>query len=208
MTRRRFPQRRLPLVLLAVLGVCLLAVGILPSLCLAGRFLIVADPINQPVDAVVVLSGGDLRIPYAAEVFRSQEADWFVITETGQSIPTVRDSISAQEANLAIDRGVPGEAIYVTDLAESNTMGEAEVVRRFAEKEGVKSIIVVTDPFHTRRTRIVFRRAFHGMKVDLMVRPVAGHPYQSCTWWMDPDLRRITLLEYGKLAGSLLIFKQ
>jgi len=201
-------RKRLPLVILAAVGACLLVAGIMPSLCLVGRFLIVADPINRPVDAVVVLSGGDLRIPYAAELFESQEAGWFVITETGKSIPTVRESISAQDANLAIERGVPDDAIYVTALAETSTMGEAEVVRQFAEKERVASIIVVTDPFHTRRTRMLFRRAFKGMDVDLMVRPVAGHPYQSCTWWMDPDLRLITVLEYGKLAGSLFINKQ
>jgi uncharacterized SAM-binding protein YcdF (DUF218 family) len=198
--------RRLPLVILAVVGACLLlAVGIFPSLCLAGRFLIVADPIVQPVDAVVVLSGGDLRIPYAAELFRSQGADWFVITETGKSIPTVRESISAQDAALAVDRGVPEDAIFVTGLAELSTIGEAEVVRQFAEAEGVRSMIVVTDPFHTRRTRMVFRRAFHGLDIDLMVRPVAGHPFQSCTWWMDAGQRANTLLEYGKLAGSLFI---
>ncbi|MEN6410206.1 MAG: YdcF family protein, partial [Anaerolineaceae bacterium] len=181
--------------LLTAGGFLMLAALAALALRAAGAFLIVADPL-QPVDAVAVLSGGSPeRIQTAAGYFRSQEAEIFIITDTGERIPTVPQSVAQMAVSAAEDEGVPGGKIVVTEEDADSTADEADAVREALLQRNKDSVLVVTDPYHTRRTRMIFRREFRGSGFEVIVRPVSGSDYRSDRWWTSAEGWRQTLQE-------------
>lgn len=157
-----------------------------------GAVLIYADPLED-AGAVVALSGdtGD-RISEAAWLYNNHYVDYLFITYTDEP---ARDALlwAAQQA------GIPGDRVLVTEMQVSNTVDEARAVRALAEERGLSSLIIITDPFHTLRTRVIFRNELNGSGIEVWVRPVVGHWYRSSTWWRTAEGRRYTLEEYFKI---------
>ena len=170
-----------------------------------GGILIIADPLKK-ADAVVVLSGGsDLsRMQEAARLYKDKYADMFILTETGQELRNFNESASFYFQLQAMDMGVPSGAILITEQHASSTYEEAKAVRKLLEQRQFKSCIVVTDPFHTFRTRLIFREVFQDSGITVRVRPVRGHWYRSTTWWTTAEGRETTIQEYIKIFGYFL----
>lgn len=145
-----------------------------------GAILIVSDPI-QPVDAVVVLSGGDGdRLALAIEMHDQGIAPKVVITDTTEEA----NELLVQEARRG---GFPPGDIILTTIQVRNTVDEARAVRELAQNNGWKAVMVVTDPFHSLRTRVVFRRELRQLDLEVLVRPVVGHWFRSATWFLYPQ---------------------
>ncbi|TLN15662.1 YdcF family protein, partial [bacterium] len=168
-----------------------------------GGFLVVGDPI-QRANAVVLLSGGDdERLGEAVRIYEAGLAGHLLITETGTIPEGGGPRASTLLQRQAEDAGIPGDAIWTTLGKSSSTRDEAEAVRAFSDQTGLDAIIVVTDPYHTRRTQWVFKSVFSDSDTRVLVRPVRGHWYQSATWFLSLSGWRVTLTEYLKLAGTL-----
>lgn len=157
-----------------------------------GAFLIYADPLED-ADSAVALSGdtGD-RVSEAAWLYENQFVDYLFITYTDEP---ARDAL-LWAAQL---EGFPAERVIVTEMQVANTVDEARAIRALAEERAQDSLIIITDPFHTLRTRIIFRNELLGSGISIQVRPVVGHWYRSTTWWRTPEGRRLTLEEYVKI---------
>ena len=157
-----------------------------------GAVLIYADPLEK-ADSVVALSGdtGD-RVTEAAWLYDNHYADYLFITYTDEQ---ARDALlwKAQQEGISSDR------IVVTAMQVSNTVDEAHAIRALAEERAQQSLIIITDPFHTLRTRIIFRKELSGSGIDVQVRPVGGHWFRSTTWWRTAEGRRYLLEEYLKI---------
>lgn len=167
---------------------------------LIGGFLVVADPLH-PADAVVALSGGEReRVAAAAALFNQRYAQWFVVTDWRYEVPGVRESYADLMRQEAIWQGVDPDRILVAPGTVETTCEEALAVRELAQERGWTSLIVVTDPYHTRRARMAFRDAFRGTGIAVMVRPVREHRYRPESWWQTQDGLRETWTEYLKLA--------
>jgi uncharacterized SAM-binding protein YcdF (DUF218 family) len=172
-----------------------------------GRFLVVSSPLN-PADAVVTLGGeGALRIPSAAVLLKKGYARWLVILDSPLSVPGVRESYQALAQREAIWQGAPAGSILTLPGRVTTTCEEALNVRRFAEKEGWRSLIVSTSPYHTRRARWIFQDVFRGTGIQIMVHPIDDHWYQPARWWQDANSLRETWTEYNKLAVYLLGYR-
>ncbi|HPH94773.1 MAG TPA: YdcF family protein [Anaerolineaceae bacterium] len=159
----------------------------------AGGLLIIADPLTN-ADAVVVLSGGEGRLAYAADLYRKGYAGAVVITDTGLA------GIRSADEREAWRQDVDEEDVWLAPGHASNTIGEAQAVRKLAQEKNIESLIIVTDGFHTQRTRLIFLREVGSMGVKIIVRPVPGHWYQSTTWWLSLAGWRETFSEYAKIA--------
>ena len=145
-----------------------------------GATLIVSDPI-QPVDAVVVLSGGDGdRLALAIEMHDQRIAPKLVITDTTEEA----NELLVGEAQRG---GFAPEDIILTTIQVRNTVDEARAVRELVKNNDWRAVMVVTDPFHSLRTRVVFRRELRQLDVEVMVRPVVGHWFRSTTWFFYPQ---------------------
>jgi len=164
-----------------------------------GGLLIVADPL-QKASAVAVLSGNETdRLHETLRILREGYAPLVVITETdmtedgSNSMSTIDKVIAAREV------GIASEAILVTNQVASSTRDEALAILEVAQQRNFTSVIVVTDPYHCFRTRILFRGIFSSSGVDVIVRPVRDHWYRSNTWWLTGVGRKATFSEYFKL---------
>ena len=176
----------------------LLPILVYVSLIAIGAVLIVSDPVER-VDAVVVLSGGDGdRLALAVEMHAEGFAPNLVITDTasGANNRLVREAMAG---------GFKRERIYVTDLQVDSTYDEALAVRDLALTRNWEKLMVVTDPYHTFRTRLTFQRELRGSGIEILVRPVSGHWFRSPSWFFQAEGWQIILLEIGKLMNYLFL---
>ncbi len=187
------------------LGILVLFLLVLSPFLLRGlgAYLIVSDPLEVS-QAVVSLSGDISRVEETVRYIREDYADWLILTETDEpsSNPEAPDTNSTMEKRKqALAEGVPEGDILVTQDKTDSTYDEAVAVRALMESHYLTSCIVVTDPFHARRTRMVFADVFRNSGIRVIVRPVSAHWYQPKTWYLSSKGWSTTLLEFTKLAA-------
>ena len=173
---------------------------------LPARFLVDEDPL-QPVDALVPLAGGHERAPYAARLLHEGYADWFVATNMPLRVPGIRATYGELVRREAILQGVPEEQILIAPGTVETTCQEALAVRRLVDRQGWHSLLVLTDPFHTRRARLCFRETFRDSGVAVSVRAIEGSWYDPGSWWLSTDGLRETWTEVLKLALHLVGYR-
>jgi len=191
----------------SITGIVLLVVGMLViayfGLTAAGGLLIIADPLKES-DAITVLSGGQQdRFEEAARLYREHYARVFIITNPNVNLPDTGELYAEHSMQTVRELGVSSEYLKVTELHENTTTAEARALRQYAADHQIDSLIVVTDPYHTMRTRLIFRRAFNNSGVHIIVRPVRDHWYNAGAWWMTAEGRQQTVAEYVKILGEL-----
>jgi len=166
--------------------------------------LIVADEL-EPAKAIVVLSGGDeTRMQEALNLYKEGYAKIIILTETGQELENLDVLHSFDMRIQLMNNGVPSGNILITDHVVGSTEDEAFAVKNLLTNRQFDSAIIVTDPYHTKRTAIIFRDVFADSNIKLIIWPVRGSWYNSRTWFLSPRGWQFTLLEYLKLAGYLL----
>jgi uncharacterized SAM-binding protein YcdF (DUF218 family) len=162
--------------------------------------LIFADPLEK-TDAGVVLGGGDeTRIQEAANLYKEQYIRYLVLTDTGAELENFDTQYVDEMRIRAVKLGVPVNLIYITEKLSDNTVEEAQAVKALAHQQGFKSLIIITDPYHTYRTHMVYRDIFEGDDISIIVSPVRDSWYQPTTWWKSLKGWQITILEYVKLV--------
>jgi uncharacterized SAM-binding protein YcdF (DUF218 family) len=172
-----------------------------------GAYLISGDPLERG-DAVVVLGGGDeQRVAEAVRLVQERYGQWLIITEPGEVVPGEGPG-SQVFRRVAILEGISPDVILITEKTAGNTYQEAEAVLDTMQKHQLKTITVVTDPFHTQRTRLIFRSVFEGSGLTVRVHPVSEHWYRSPTWFLSLAGWENTMREYIKLVGFFTGFHQ
>jgi uncharacterized SAM-binding protein YcdF (DUF218 family) len=165
-----------------------------------GRFLVVSDPL-APASAIMPLGGGGAsRVAHAATLHGEGYAEWMVVADSPLDLPGLRTTYAELMRTEARWQGVPDDQILTLAGLVETTAEEADAAAALARERGWQSLIVVTDPYHTRRARLIFRRALRGSGIGLSVQPTPNHWYQPETWWRQRDSLRETWNEYLKLA--------
>lgn len=188
---------------MGVIFLCLLFLGF--TLWQAGIFLVVSDPL-EPSDAIAILSGGDAtRIQEAVSLFNQLKSGYIIITNTGVKVPEWNTTYTELVKLQLIDAGVPAQYILVTEQSVNSTVEEARSIRKLMNQHNMHSVVVVTDPFHTFRTRLIFKDQFKDTDIRLAVTPARQHWYNPNTWWLSPRGIYVTVQEYAKLSFYLLL---
>ena len=153
-----------------------------------GNFLIVNEA-PQKSDVIIVL-GGDAanRVPYGAELFKLGYADKVLLSGHAMIGP-------------ALSSGIPLSAILMEDQSQT-TFENGKYSLKIVKEQGYKSAIVVTSPYHTRRSSIIFAQLFKG--IDLTICPVPYDPTMTHNWWKDSNSRQFVISEYLKLVWHYL----
>ena len=167
----------------------------------AGAYLIIADEL-QPTNAIVIMGGGgEPRMAEALELFRDGLSRIIILTETGEYIEEY-DYLQSFDIRIQLlNNGVPAGNILTTETEVSSTFEEAEAVLKVMQIRQMVSAIIVTDPYHTKRTSIIFNDVFLGEDIKLYFRPVTPSWYNSQTWFLTRDGWKFTMLEYIKLVA-------
>ena len=174
----------------------------------AARVLVATDPLPAHADAIVVLSGSTSdRVLEAARLWHAGIAPRVVLGREqlppggaalrarGVRLPESHEL--AQQALVAL--GVPADAIRVLWKRARSTRTEANILGRWACATGVRSLVVVTSPSHTRRARLLLRDAL-GPRIALAVRPARDRAFSTRRWWRNRRAAKDVLSEWQKLA--------
>jgi len=163
-----------------------------------GALLVTSDPL-KPAEALVLLSGGDTqRAEEVVRIYRQVGANVVLLTKAEGS------RAEDWNADWLISKGIPAEVIHITSKRASSTYEEARFTRETLEALGVKSCIVITDPYHTLRARLIFNSVYRGSGIKLSVRAVQGHWYRSPTWMFSRQGWDVTVSELIKMIAYLM----
>ena len=172
-----------------ILGCVLLLVGYVfraPLLTGLADAWVVNDPVTK-ADAIVIPGGGLENRPFAAaRLFRDGVAPQILYMNVRLS-PAEEMGITPPERELTrrilLSNGVPETAMTMIGTNVASTYDESRAVRAWVEKSGAKSIVIATDPFHTRRVRWIFRKELRDTETDIHVVPVNPVRYRADDWW-------------------------
>lgn len=147
----------------------LLGLALLVALVLVWAFVVVLSTSSiderQPADAIVVLGAAQYngrpspvlqaRLDHALTLYRAGLAPKVMVTGGIGRGDVMSEAIVSKRYLTA--RGVPGSAVVLE--AEGRSTGESmTAVAAWARKAGVKTVILVSDPFHMARLRAEARR--------------------------------------------------
>lgn len=189
--------------LIAIAGLVLL-VAILyltrePILLAIGDYLVVQDEL-QTADVIHVISGPDERTDYAIQLYQQGYARHIFFTGGWCTFHNYYHGQHGQQR--ALEQGVPPEAIAFDDSEVTSTYAEVVRLREFIahSQTPLRSVIVVSDPYHMRRARWTYRHLL-GDRASVQMAPVPFEmlPYQR-RWWTDEASRQYVKNEYLKIV--------
>ena len=162
------------------------------------RWLVVESPPGA-ADVALVLAGdpGYERTRTAVRLWHAGQVSMLVVTG-GQ--PSPGDS-AASLRDTAVSLGVPAGRIRMEEVSR-DTREAMLAVRPLFERLGVRSVAVVTSPYHQRRAGWAARKALGG--IEVLDRPADPSFWAPKDWWRDSFSRRLVLREYGKLVYYVL----
>jgi uncharacterized SAM-binding protein YcdF (DUF218 family) len=163
-------------------------------------FLVLEDP-PAKADMAVVL-GGDgsgQRIMKAADLVRAGYVPSVLVSGPIGFYDTAECDLAIA---FAVRHGYP-ESYFVHFPAQlHSTEDEGREIPAELERRHVKSIILVTSGFHTRRAGRIFKRNKYGIKVLVVAAP--DLQTDNGAWWHDREGRKKIFTEWLKtITGPL-----
>lgn len=189
-------RKRKIIILIIVIAVLMVIIGLN-----LGRFLVESDKLEK-ADVIAVFSGDSgARTERAVELLKEGYADYLIL-----SGGRVYDDVTIAELmkSHAIKLGVDESKILIDD--ESSTTNEnAEFTADIIEENNLKSVIVVTSDYHTRRSKLAMEKALEntlidGEKVEVTVTPSKEEKFTT-KWWTSGNSVLMVISEYLKLMG-------
>lgn len=174
--------------------------------------LIVEKPL-ETADAILVLGGAHTyleRTQKAAELYKNGTAAKIYLTDDGEqagwSHVEQRNPWFVELArNSLIAQGVAAENIEILSPKVSGTIYEARILAEKAQRASLKSILIVTSAYHTRRALATFERAFAEDNLSTTIGIAAAPPGIQTPaprfWWLSAFGWQIVAGEYVKSAG-------
>ncbi len=149
---------------------------------------------QQRADAIVVLTGGELRLTAAARLLAE-----------GRGARLLISGVNPQTSRADLKRlsGL-SERLFAAkvdvDYAAHSTTSNAEETRAWANAKGYRRLIIVTSSYHMPRSLTELSRAMPG--VVLVPHPVVPERLHARRWWTDAFTARVLLAEYVKFLPS------
>ncbi|HJX90676.1 MAG TPA: YdcF family protein [Pyrinomonadaceae bacterium] len=175
---------------------------------LAAKWLIVKKPLAK-ADAIVVLSGAATfreRTQFAAALYREGRAPTIILTndnlKSSWSTQEQRNPFYYERASAELERlGVPENAIQVIRTPVNGTSDEAELLKNYCVNQKLKSLLIVTSAFHSRRAERIFSDVFKDTQTQLGIEPVptGNQTPSAAVWWLYPRGWLMVPTEYAKL---------
>lgn len=153
--------------------------GLIAVVVLYGALLFVAYPKTpdalikdeplKKVDAIVFLAGERDRFDYAVDLFRKGYAP--LLYSPGGESPWMIRYIHQKASRLK------GVTLAMSDIVPNGTYGEALNTEKFTRNHRLKSIILVTSPYHTYRAKWIFKQKLPHVQIVS-----AAVPYDHSYW--------------------------
>lgn len=194
-------------------GLTAVAVALIISWPVAGRRLAEALIVqSEPVtaEALMVLSGSSLqaeRVAWAAELFHQGKAPLVILTDDGTEGPwsrqrQARPMMIERASDALLAAGVPVGRIVRLPGTVRSTHDEAMALRAYLHEQPLRSLLIVTSAYHSRRAHWVFRRVLGGSGTKIDVDPVPPGVQSPLPerWWLTERGWLSVAAEYAKLG--------
>jgi len=147
------------------------------------------------VDAIVVVSGGDTdaRISEGVKLYLQEWAPKLVFSGAAAE-GDVSNALAMKR--IAIQAGVSADDILIEE-ASKTTAENAEFTAKIIQNNNLKSIILVTSPYHQRRAYTQFSQAL-GENFVILNHSAKDETWRKKTWWENTNARFLTLAEIMK----------
>lgn len=175
----------------------------------AARALVVRAELPH-ADALAVLAGSGAyveRTHRAAELYAEGRAPKILLTNDNLRGPwSTREQRNPLFVELAVDElrraGVPAEKIEILSQPVASTHDEALLLREYAVANNLRSVLVVTSPYHTRRALWTMRRVFRDSETEVGIDapPTGAQSPAPALWWLRPNGWFFVGFEYPKFA--------
>jgi len=179
---------------------------------LSARWLIVSAPLDH-ADAIVVLSGSSTlseRTQHAARLYSQHRSKRILLTtdnrQGGWSAAEQRNPYFDEIAVKELSRlGVPSQNVEVVRPPVDSTWDEALLISQYSKTHNLRSILIVTSSYHSRRALWSFRTLFRGGNTQVGLDPVETgiQTPPPATWWLHARGWQLVVVEYLKLIYYL-----
>jgi uncharacterized SAM-binding protein YcdF (DUF218 family) len=153
-------------------------------------------------DALVVLGGRiETRFPHALELYRQGYADKILLTDLRPYTLGIPDFDCSERAIARAQRDFfePGAPVIVVPSRSGrgcvSTFDEAWDLLAYSQSKGYARIIIVTDAFHTRRSRYAFDKVFQGSGIVVETMGAPNAVFNERNWWRSDSGLKSYLLE-------------
>lgn len=145
---------------------------------------------QEPImsDAIIVLSGGAVRLEKGIALFEQGYADYIILSNA------MEDGIDKKDPE---DQGIPKDK-FILEKKASSTYTNAVYTKEEMENLNLKSAIVVSSDYHMRRTKLVFDRVYKNSGIQLTY--VAAET-MSKVWYPNTKENHFIISEWLKLVG-------
>jgi uncharacterized SAM-binding protein YcdF (DUF218 family) len=207
----RFSYDRLARRALVWLAILVVAAGSLylvraPFLGWIGNQMVHHDPLEH-ADAIVVLAGGTpSREIEAAALFKAGWAPRVVVPRGPDDAPynalvsrgMTMELPSDFRLRVLREFGVPPAAVVALTPVVMSTIQEAGSVLDWSTANGVRSLIVVTNAFHTARARYVYQKLGRARGIRTITRATQAEGSDFSGWWKTRGGLAVGLVELQK----------
>ena len=150
---------------------------------------------SEATDAIVVLTGGPLRLSEGFSLLIEGRARKMFVSGVGRGVELGE--------LLRVAGSPPPSVACCVDLGHiaDNTAGNADETRAWMVKEGFTSLRLVTANYHMPRSVLEFRRAMPA--VHVVPHPVLPDTFKRDDWWAWRGTFTLIAIEYNKYLLTL-----
>ncbi len=187
----------------AVVALASVAALLIVAVLAVGWFIAPQDKLEK-ADAIIVVSGGDTaaRTETGVRLWKENWAPKLIFAGAAADGGT---SNAAVMRGQAVGQGVPADATFIEERS-GTTRENAEFLKPVLEAQNVRTAILVSSPYHTRRLKVTFDRVY-GDSVHFLVYPAPDARWSRSSWWKHSDTTRLTLSEAGKTFYAAVLQK-
>jgi uncharacterized SAM-binding protein YcdF (DUF218 family) len=168
-------------------------------LCAAGFIWFAARPAPEhestPTDAIVVLTGGRLRLQNGIELLREGKGRKLFVSGVNQQV-------DLEQLLRVSGNGDWASCCTVLGHDADNTIGNARETAEWMRQQGFSSLRLVTAWYHMPRSLLELDRAMPG--VEILAHPVFPEEVSREHWWASRGTALLLASEYGKYLAALL----
>ena len=162
----------------------------------APSWLVVEGNAHNADLAVVLGGGGGSRFSTGLTLYDAGMVDGLLLVDINKA------AWKSIVQRLCPDCETVGKSIVILEKSTS-TFTDAELVAQYCRIHDIKSILVITDPYFTRRASLIFHTKFAQGSVDVSVLSSGdfmGRLSPDENWWQDDSTLKIIWGEMSKIA--------
>jgi len=159
----------------------------------------IPDTVQKPdknADAIVVLTGGSLRLETGLELLAQKRAKKLFVSGVHRGVDVRQLLRISQRSPHAV------ECCIALGYDADNTEGNARETATWLNKEKFKSIRLVTASYHMPRSLVEFRSVMRN--VEIIPHSVFPKSFKAKEWWLWPGSAGLIMEEYNKYLLAIL----